>query len=77
MPERTAYGDRNGSRLHPEKRSYGADNHKTVLNPEQVRAVRAMLAEDVHTISHIARTFSVDRSAIYGIKSGKNWKHVT
>jgi hypothetical protein len=76
MPWRTARGDRNGSRVHPESRKRGADNHMTVLTPDQVRAVRAMLAENKHTISHIARTFGVHRTAIYGIKSGKNWSHL-
>ena len=51
-------------------------NYKRKLKPEQVIEIKRLLAEGNLTHKEIATKFSVARSTITEIKSGRRWKHL-
>ncbi len=65
-------GDKNGSRLHPEKRQRGDQHPMAKLTSEQVKEVRASTENNVA----IARRLGVTDRLISAIRSGKVWKHL-
>ena len=84
---RTALGDRNGSRTHPESRCFGDDNPsrrhpERMLRGEQ-KPDSKLKEADIVAIrqmggSHqeIAERFGVSRRNISMIRAGETWKHV-
>ena len=85
---RTATGDRNGARLHPETRIRG-DNHWSHLYPErhrgerngrarlteaQVEEIRARYVAGGVSQFALAEDYSVAQTTISAIVRGKNWK---
>ncbi len=69
---RMAAGDRNGSRLHPEKRQRGDGHPMAKLTSEQVESVRASTETNVA----IAKRLGVTDRLISAIRAGKVWKHL-
>lgn len=74
-PKRRPYGDRNGSRLHPESRMRGAEVYAAKLTDAAVRTIKQRLASGEYQ-KDIARDFGVWQSAISAIAVGKTWRHV-
>lgn len=88
---RYAWGDRSGSRTHPECRPRG-DNHPYRRNPmlakrgeesgmakltdEKVREIRAMYASGGHTYRSIAKIIQIGKTAVGNILEGKSWTHL-
>lgn len=72
---RSAKGDRNAGRLHPERVPRGTRNGWSKLTPTQVGAIRRLL-DAGHTKADVARTHGVSRFAIYSIAVGRTWSHV-
>lgn len=54
----------------------GNKNYKRKLKPEQVVEIRRLLAAGSLTHKEIATKFSVARSTVTEIKSGRRWKHL-
>jgi hypothetical protein len=53
----------------------GAKNHKTVLEPQEVRAIRRALGRG-ETQASLAAQYNVNRGTIHTLKSGRSWAHV-
>lgn len=88
---RTATGDRNGSRLHPEKVFKGEDhpwrkgneyhhqgekNGRAKLNEDDVRLIREMWNTGQYTKSGLGRNFGVSDVLVHKIIHGQLWTHV-
>lgn len=54
----------------------GAMNGRAKLNDEKVLEIRKMIASHIK-VKDIAKMYHVNTSAIYDIKNGKKWTHVT
>lgn len=54
----------------------GSKNGQSKLNETQVLEIKKLLSIANHSIPSIARKFSISRTAIYDIKSGRKWSHV-
>lgn len=85
---RSAAGDKNGSRTHPESRPRGASHHWQVkpwtrptgdrngrakLTPEQVAVIKSALEGGAQCAS-LAKQYGVSWTAIKKIKQGNNWR---
>lgn len=82
---RSATGDRNGSRTHPER--YDPEVHKRVrlrgerhklakLNEDAVRQIRARYATGEVSLRALARDYGVDRATLKSAVAGRTWTHV-
>lgn len=71
---RTAKGDRNGSRLHPDTRARGERQHLAKLTSEQVVDIRRLAGEVSQR--ELARRFGVTRQAIKAVVRRDTWRHV-
>ncbi len=72
---RQATGDRNGSRIHPERLARGEDHGRAKLTEEDVREIRALLASG-DSKSDLGRRFGVTHGMIRHIAAGRSWRHV-
>lgn len=72
---RTARGDRNGVRRHPERVARGERQGSAKLTASQVRTIRERLAQG-HRQRDVAADFGVSQRAIHNINARKTWKHV-
>ena len=72
---RNATGDRNGSRLHPEKVVRGECHGRVKLTGLDVIFIR-MWAESGLTQQSIAKAFNVNQAQISRIVYCKNWVHI-
>lgn len=72
---RTAKGDRNGSRTHPEARPRG-ERVGSKLTAEKVVAIRAAYARGGVSAQDLADSFGSKKTTIVGILARKVWKHV-
>jgi len=76
-PEKCARGDRNGSRLHPERLRHftGETNAMSKLTAGDVRSIRSSYAEgvDQHTLG---MSFRVSNKTISKIVLRQRWRHV-
>ncbi len=87
---RTASGDRNGSRLHPERLARG-DNHyahitpgvregakngRAILSNEQVLEIRCRHANGDVSFADLGREFNLTKENIGMIVRRQTWKHV-
>ena len=70
-----AFGDRNGSRRHPESRPRGAAQHASKLTEMQAREIIARLAKG-ETQCSLAREFELSQPSVSVIARGKGWKHL-
>ncbi len=70
-PERRTFGHRNGAYTHPEKVLRGELHGAAKLNSEQVATIRA-IAGTIST-AECARRFCVSRRAIHKILTGESW----
>lgn len=73
-PACAARGDKNGSRLHPERLARGEKNNMAKLTAQQVRKIREL--EGRLTKKEIASEFGVDVSHVYKIIKRQVWNHV-
>lgn len=88
---RAATGDRNGSRLHPERLKRGKEHPLVIdpsraargiasgvakLNDDKVRAIRIGLRFG-RSLNSLAQEHHVSKKTIVNIKLGRIWKHVT
>lgn len=74
-PEKLARGEKNGSRLHPESRPRGEKVAQAKLTTADIPAIRQLRTEGL-TQQQIASQFSVSKSQIGRILSGKHWAHI-
>lgn len=87
---RSARGDRNGMRRHPDRRprgvahglhihpesiQRGSDHHHAKLNEEDVRAIRARVAGGEPQRS-VARDYGVVETVVSRVVHRKSWRHV-
>lgn len=70
-----AFGERNGSRMHPETRPRGERNGLSKLTDAAIPSIRMALARG-ESPGSIARRFGVSCSTIRNIAIGRTWKHV-
>ncbi|HEY5420151.1 MAG TPA: helix-turn-helix domain-containing protein [Marmoricola sp.] len=73
---RGAVGDRNGTRLHPERVARGERQGLSRLTAEQVQAIRGVRARGA-TFTSIAQRLGVARSTVARAIKGETWAHVT
>lgn len=53
----------------------GEKNHKSKLNSEDVLNIRELLKQNI-TLIKIAKIYNISIQSVWGIKIGKNWKHI-
>lgn len=53
----------------------GSKNHNSLLNENQVRDIKWLLLEG-YSCLYLSKMYSVHRSTISKIKTGKNWGHI-
>ncbi|HTG95704.1 MAG TPA: NUMOD4 motif-containing HNH endonuclease [Pyrinomonadaceae bacterium] len=70
-----AFGDRNGSRKHPERLPRGQDNFMTKLQDAQVSEIKQLLKLGLPQ-AEIGRKFNIAQSVICRINTGQIWKHI-
>lgn len=75
-PDRVARGDRGGSRMHPEKRQRGEQCHAAKLTAEAVREIRALHSTGRFLQMDLARMYGVGRPALSDVIIRKSWRHV-
>lgn len=75
--ERTATGDKNGSRLYPEKLKRGESHALTTLTANDVREIRRYYLTGVATLKRIAGEYKVSLGTVHNIVHRKTWGHVT
>lgn len=73
---RTAMGERNGSRLYPERLVRGEANARAKLTADAVCAIRAADFNEPGAVTHLAKLYQVDRTTIYKARRGQAWRHV-
>ena len=72
-----ASGDRNGARLHPEKRPKGSLHGKSKLTEDDVVEIKKVLSlGNLRMGAELAKKFNVSISTISNINKGKVWKHI-
>jgi hypothetical protein len=70
-----ARGDKNGSRVHPERLKRGEDCHSSKLTSEQVTLIRNLHLSGFTNV-HLSRQFNVSPHAIRCIVLRLSWKHL-
>lgn len=71
-PERLPRGDRNGARRYPDTVPRGASRWNARLTDEQVREIRRAEGRQ----REIAALFEVSQCTVSDVRRGKRWKHV-
>jgi len=74
-PESRHFGDRNGLRKHPEKVLRGERNSKAKLSEDQVRMIRKRFLAG-ESSSKIASELPISPRSVRRIASGERWAHV-
>lgn len=69
---RTASGDRHPTHLHPESIRHGEAHHNSVITNKQAMEIKAATG----TQRSIARRYGVSQYTVWGIRSGKTWRHL-
>jgi len=75
-PERRLYGDRNPSRLYPERLKRGVAARKSNLTEADIVAIRKLYSAGEETQYSLAEKYRVSRPAIKCIVNRKTWKHI-
>lgn len=70
---RAANGERNGSRLHPERLERGEGRYNAKLTDDAVRDIRQHHGAQ----RPLARKYGVSRATIARVQNGLTWRHVT
>lgn len=73
---RSAYGDKNGSRKHPERMPRGINHVNSKLNPSKIRRIRKMWSDGKLRMKDIGKIFKVDAVSIFNVIHKKTWSHV-
>lgn len=73
---RSATGDRNGNKTHPESFPRGEQKRSAKLTDEQVRSIRRDYSVTGITTRALAAKYQVGKSTIFSIISGAGWRHV-
>ncbi len=73
---RTAKGDSNGTRKHPDKCKRGSDSNLSKLTEDQVAEIRRNYANGGVSYNDLAAPLGVSKHAIFHIVKRHNWKHV-
>jgi HNH endonuclease len=76
---RQAKGDRNSSRLRPERLQRGEEHHGSKLSDDDVRQIRALYGKGTKrawSISAVSKRFNVSYQTIWRAATGRGWKHV-
>lgn len=71
---RSASGNRNGLRIHPESAPRGIRNGQSKLTWEEVKRAREIRINDGWPLRKLAVEFQVSLSTMYDIISEKSWK---
>ena len=74
---RAATGDKNGSRLHPDRRPRGEDNRKAKLRTKEIKRIRRAYATGEITQIHLGEQYGVSQAQIQRIVAGTSWAHVS
>lgn len=70
------YGNRHGSKRHPERVPRGEQASCVILTEIIVRHIRLVYAAGLASQSELARVFDVSQATIWAIVEGKTWRHV-
>jgi hypothetical protein len=73
---RVARGDRNGTRLHPERVLRGSNQPQAKLDERRAASIRARYARGGISQRALAESFDVAQSIICRIVRRKGWRHV-
>jgi hypothetical protein len=73
---RTALGDKNGSRIYPERLSRGQSQWKARLTDEAVVAIRRSHAAGERPLSKLAKHYGVSTHCIFCVVHRRTWKHI-
>lgn len=73
---RAATGNRNGSRIYPERLKRGVDNHNSKLTPEAVRDIRRRYdpSKKRTGVTHLIKQYGVSRATILNVVQRRIWK---
>ena len=71
---RTATGDKNGMRLHPEKVNRGSKHPSSKLNEKQVLEIRKLKNQFSHL--ELSKIFNISKSVVKHIIHRRSWKHI-
>jgi hypothetical protein len=74
MPERRAFGDRNGTRTHPERVPRGEGNGMAKLTHTAVLEIRARYVRRKVTYKMLAAEFGVSWQAVMNVVKGHSWQ---
>lgn len=74
-PDRVARGDRHSSRTHPERIQRGVDRPNHKLLNADVIAIRSLFANGA-TNKAISERYGISRSLASAVAHGKRWQHV-
>lgn len=74
---RTTIGDKNPSRIYPERRAKGSRHGHAKLSDSDVLQIRAILEAGTESQKALATRFSVSRSTVCCIFKRKIWSHLT
>lgn len=70
------FGDRNGSRRHPERQPRGETQGNAKLNDVAVRVFRLLASRGIRHWK-LAAAYGIARTAVSKVVSGASWRHVT
>lgn len=73
---RSALGDRNGARIHPEAVPRGSSRGHAKLKEEQIPEIRSLYDSGAYSQMQLARRYGVGRCAIERVVNRIGWKHV-
>jgi len=75
--QRTASGERSGSKRHPQRLTRGEQHPSAKLTDELVRTIRRRYAEDGVSCIALGREYGVSHTVISDIVRRLAWRHVT
>jgi hypothetical protein len=75
-PKKTARGNRNGSRTHPEKLPRGELQPTSKLTASEVRKIRNLYATGTYSYRRLGKMFDVSDTQIIRIVNLESWRHV-
>lgn len=76
VPHPSVRGDRNGSRLYPERLVRGEQNQNAKLTADLVREIRARYAAGGVSTTRLATEYGVSAGAIWQIVRRRTWAHI-
>lgn len=76
-PGGKAKGDRNASRLHPDRLKRGQNHPRAVVTDQQVREMRAEYTGVFGQLTALAKKYSLPRTTVWGIVNRKRYGHIT